>query len=130
MAIMRVTATVRNPTNLDRVWQADFAAGADTVDCLAPRRHLESIGLTPLGRRICRLPDGGRKMLDFTIAQIELMNQIGGATVYMLDAAAEPVIGRTTLLSMGLAIDQASQTLVKLPYIPMPGLRPAANRQK
>lgn len=129
MGIMRVTATVRNPANLDRAWQADFAAGVDTVDCLAPRRHLESIGLTPLGRRICRFPDGSSKMLDFTIAQIELMNQIGGATIYMLDAA-EPVIGRTTLLSMGLEVDQASRTLVKLPHISMPGLRPAANRHK
>ena len=130
MGLMRVTATVRNPANLDRIWQAEFAAGVDTVDCLAPRQHLEAIGLAPLGRRICRLPDGGSKTLDFTIAQIELMNQIGGATIYLLDAAAEPVIGRTTLLSMGLEVDQASRTLVKLPHIPMPGLRPAANRHK
>ena len=129
MGIMRVNATVRNPADHSRFWQGEFAAGVDTVDCLAPRQHLEAIGLTPLERRICRLPDGSSKMLDFTIAQIELMNQIGGATIYMLDVA-EPVIGRTTLLSMGLEVDQASRTLVKLPHIPMPGLRPAANRHK
>ena len=130
MSIIRVTATVRNPADHSRIWQADFAAGVDTVDCLAPRQHLEAIGLAPLGRRICHLPDGGSKMLDFTVAQIELMNQIGGATIYLLDTAAGPVIGRTTLLSMGLEVNKSGQTLVKLPYIPMPGLRPAANRHK
>lgn len=130
MGIMRVNVTLRNPADHSRFWQNEFAAGPEVVDCLAPRRSLEAIGLAPIGRCICRLPDGNNKMLDFTVAQIELLHQTGGATIYMLDDNAEPVIGRTTLLSMGLELDQHSRTLVKLPYLPMPGLRPAANRHK
>ena len=60
------------------------------------------------------------------MAQIELMGGIGGATIYMLDDDAEPVIGCTILRSMGLEVDKGGQTLVKRPSIPLPGIRRVA----
>ena len=126
MGEIRASATIRNPANHGQTWDDSFLVNTGIVDCLAPRRRLMAIGLAPIGRRICRLPDGSSQMLDFTAAQIELMGQIGGATVYMMDDDAEPVIGRTTLLSLGLEVDLNNQTLVKRQYIPLLGIRYAA----
>ena len=126
MGEIRASATIRNPANHGQTWDDSFLVNTGIVDCLVPRCRLKEIGLAPIGRRMCRLPDGSSQMLDFTAAQIELMGQIGGATVYMMDDDAEPVIGRTTLLSLGLEVDPNNQTLVKRPSILWPGIRYAA----
>ena len=126
MREIRASATVRNPVNHGQTWDDAFLVNTGIVDCLAPRSRLKAIGLAPIGRRRCRLPDGNSQMLNFTVAQIELMGQIGGATIYMMDDAAEPVIGRTTLLSLGLAVDPNNQTLVKRPSILLSGIGYAA----
>jgi len=126
MGEIRASATIRNPASDEQTWDDSFLVNPGIVDCLAPRRRLMAIGLAPIGRRRCRLPDGSSQMLDFTAAQIELLGQIGGATVYMMDDDAEPIIGRTTLLSLGLEVDLNNQTLVKRPSILWPGIRYAA----
>ena len=126
MGEIRASATIRNPANHGQTWDDSFLVNTGIVDCLAPRRRLESIGLAPIGRRRCRLPDGSSQRLDFTAAQIELMGQIGGATIYMMEDDAEPVIGRTTLLSLGLEVDLNNQTLVKRPSILLSGIGYAA----
>ena len=126
MGEIRASATIRNPARDEQTWDDVFLVNTGIVDCLAPRSRLKAIGLAPIGRRRCRLPDGSSQMLDFTVAQIELMGQIGGATIYMMDDAAEPVIGRTTLLSLGLEVDPNNQTLVKRPSILLSGIGYAA----
>ena len=126
MGEIRASATIRNPASDEQTWDDAFLVNTGIVDCLAPWSRLKAIGLAPIGRRRCRLPDGSSQMLDFTVAQIELMGQIGGATIYMMDDDAEPVIGRTTLLSLGLEVDPNNQTLVKRPSILLSGIRYAA----
>lgn len=126
MGIRHAGVIIRNPADHSRFWTGEFVVDTGAVDCLAPRQSLEAIGLAAIGRGIGRRPDGSDKALDFTVAQIELMGGIGGATIYMPDDDVGAVIGRTVLLSMGLEVDQGGQTLVKRPSIPLPGIRRVA----
>ena len=133
MGATHVTVTVRNPAEPHRTWAGNFRVEPGVINCLAPRKHLESIGLMPKGQRNYRWPDGSETLMDFTTAAVEFMDDFAGAAIFMAEDDAEPLLGRTTLESVGIAMDPESQTLKKKPRLRMPGIRlipdrPAANR--
>ena len=125
MGIMRVTATVRNPADLERAWEGTFLVDTGAIDCVVPRHYLEAIGLAPMDRRVYGLADGSEITLDITGGVIEFM---GGRTlkdiVMLDDDAAEPLLGVTVLESLGIEIDARNEQLTKLPSTRMRGLRP------
>ena len=134
MGATYVTVTVRNPAEPHRTWDGNFRVEPGVINCLAPRKHLESIGLMPKGQRSYRWPDGSETLMDFTTAAVEFMDDFAGASIFMAEDDAEPLLGRTTLESVGIEMDPESQTLKKRPHLRMPGIRlipdrhPTANR--
>ena len=123
MGITRVNVKVRNPAEPDRVWEGPFLVDTGAIDCLAPRRHLESIGLAPKSHRTYSLADGSDITMDVTVGEIEFMDEIvGGAIVYGEDGA-EPLLGVTALESAGVEVDPHNQTLNKLPFVRLRGFR-------
>ena len=54
----------------------------------------------------------------FTLARLELMGEVTARVIFGPDAA-EPLLGVTALGSIGITIDQASQTPKRLPAIPL-----------
>lgn len=115
MFVVRASAVIRNPADLDQAWEGELLAGTGAMDSLVPRRHLEAIGLKPKGHRIYETADGREVPLDFTTAEVEIMGEIVGTTIVFGEADTEPVLGSTTLDSAGIAIDPISQTLFKKP---------------
>ncbi len=123
MGITRVNVKIRNPAEPDRVWEGPFLVDTGAIDCLVPRRHLESIGLAPKGHRTYSLADGSDITMDVTVGEIEFMDEIvGGAIVYGEDGA-EPLLGVTALESAGVEVDPHHQTLNKLPFVRLRGFR-------
>ena len=115
MGAIHVTVAIRNPAEPDRVWEGLFLVDTGATDCLAPRQFLESIGLAPKGQRVYELADGSEIRRDITVAQVEFMGELVGATVIFGDTNAEPLLGVTTLESVGIEIDPRNQTLKRLP---------------
>ena len=117
MGATHVTATVRNPAQPERTWEGLFLVDTGATDCLVPRRHLEAIGLKPEGARTYELADGSELRLDVTVARVEFMGEIVGATVIFGEDRAEPLLGVTALESVGIEVDPVNQQLKRLPAV-------------
>ena len=65
--------------------------------------------MAPRGQRVYELADGSRLKVDVAVAEIELMGQIAGTTIIYGDLGTEPLLGRTALESVGIAVDPTNQ---------------------
>ena len=86
MGITQVTTTVRNPAEPEKAWQGLFLVDTGAIDCLAPRPQLEAIGLVPKGERVYSLADGSAVRMEVTVAEIEIMREVVGATIVFGEA--------------------------------------------
>ena len=126
MGIMRVSAIVRNPADLDRSWEGEFLVDTGAIDCVAPRHFLEGIGLIPMDSRVYGLADGSEIRLDVTVGVIEFMGGRTGKDIVIVDDEnAEPLLGVTVLESLGIEIDARNERLTKLPSTRMKTALPA-----
>ena len=121
MGATHVTVAIRNIAEPDRVWEGLFLVDTGATDCLVPRQHLESIGLTPISHRVYGLADGNEIRMDIGVAQVEFMGEFVGATVVFGPEDAEPLLGVTALESVGIEVDPNNQTLKRLPSVRMRG---------
>ena len=119
-----VTVTIRNPAEPERTWEGLFLVDTGATDCLVPRRHLEAIGLKPRSARTYELADGSELRLDVTVAEVEFMGEITGATVIFGEDRAEPLLGDTALESVGIEVDPVNQQLKRLPAVRLKRLTP------
>ena len=117
MGAIHVTVGIRNPAEPDRVWEGLFLVDTGATDCLVPRQHLESIGLKPEGQRVYELADGSEVRMGVTVARVEFMGELVGATIIFGDPDAEPLLGVTALESVGIEVDPRNQTLKRLPAV-------------
>ena len=123
MGATHVTVTIRNPAERDRTWEGLFLVDTGATDCLVPRKHLEAIGLVPKGQRTYGLADGSELRMDITGADVEFMGDYVAATIVMGDDDAEPLLGVTALESVGIEVDPVNQTLKRMPYVRLRGIR-------
>ncbi len=117
MGATYVTAIVRNPAEPDRAWEGVFLVDTGAMDCMVPRKHLESIGLEPKGKRVYEMADGSKIRMDATTAQVEFMGEFVGATIIIGDEDTEPLLGVTALESAGIEVDPRNESLKKLPAV-------------
>ena len=128
MGAIHVNVTVRNPAEPHRAWEGTFSVNPGSMNCFAPRKHLESIGLRPEYQRTYGLADGSEITVDITGARVEFMGGLTWVAMAMGEDDAEPLLGLTALESVGIAVDPETQTLKRMPYVRMRGFRPAADR--
>lgn len=106
-----VPATVINPAEPDRTWQADFLVDTGAMNCVAPESALLSIGLTPYTAREVFLFDGSSQRRMVAYAQFELLGDVAGGDVIFGEDGEEPIIGLTLLESLGLIVDPFAEQL-------------------
>ena len=123
MGETHVNVTVRNPAEPHRTWEGVFLVDTGATDCFAPRKHLEAIGLVPEDQRTYGLADGSEITVDITGARVEFMGGLTWVAMAMGEDDAEPLLGLTALESLGIEVDPVSQTLKRMPYVRMRGLR-------
>ena len=123
MEALHVAATIRNPADPSRSWEAAFRIDEAAIDSVVPAPRLESMGLRPRGRRVYELPDGREKVVPIATAEIEFMGEIVGATVLFGDAETEPALGATALASAGIEVDPSTRQLRRLPAVRLKTLR-------
>ena len=112
-----VNVTVRNPADRRRSWTGKFRVDLRNFDSLVPRRHLETMGLQPRGRRECMLADGSKVAFAITTAELEFEGEIVGGTILYGDEGAEPSLGMTALESGGFEVDRGNGRLTRLPAV-------------
>jgi len=65
------------------------------------------------------LADGTLREYQFGLAEIAFMGEVTARRVIFGPDTAEPLLGVTALESVGITIDPASWTLMRLPAIPL-----------
>ena len=125
MGAVQVTVTIRNPADRNREWSGLFLVDTGATDSLVPRKHLQEIGLEPIGGRQYELADGSPLLLEVGVAEIEFMGEAVGGTVMFGDDDAEPLLGVTALESVGIEVDPVNRRLKRLPAVRLKGVRPA-----
>ena len=79
---------------------------------------MEGIGLRPKGARVYTLADGGEVRMDVTTCEVEILGEIGGATiVFTDDDNAIPLLGSTAMQSTGVEVDPRNERLRRLPFV-------------
>lgn len=123
MGATYVTVTVRNPAEPERCWEGLFLVDTGATDCLVPKRHLEAIGLMPKSKRTYEMATGEALEFEVTTGDVEFMGELVGATIIMMDADAEPILGVTALESVGIEVDPHNQRLKRLPAVRLKSIR-------
>ena len=125
MGATYVDVTVRNPAAPRKSWTGRFLVDTGAINSLAPRRHLEAIGLAPKSQEQYVLADGTELALDTTVAELEFEGKTVGGTIIFGDETALPLLGVTALEAGGFEVDPRSQRLKRLPAILLKGMAPA-----
>lgn len=124
MGVTQVTVTVRNPARPKKAWDGLFLVDTGAIDCMAPAKHLDEIGLKRIGTRSYELANGTEVAFDVGVAQVEFMGEAVGATVIFGPDDCEPILGLTALESVGIEVDPQNQRLKRLPSVRLKRVKP------
>ena len=119
MGTTHVQVTIRNPADLSRSWEGRFLVDTGATESVVPASALTGIGIRPRVRREYELADGRRQEFDVAGAELEFGREIVVGMVVFGPEGAEPLLGCTALESAGFEVDPRSQTLKRLPAIPL-----------
>jgi clan AA aspartic protease len=123
MATFRVPMEI-GPMDGSRFERIEALVDTGATYTVVPRDVLERLGITPQFRRRFRIADGRVVELEmaFVIVRLE------GEMTYTLCAFGEPgtdaLIGKVTLVSLGLGVDAENQRLVPI-ELPLVGFEVA-----
>ena len=107
---------------LDRTngaFESEFLVDTGATDCLVPASELQRMGVEPEGTRTYQLADGSVREYRFGFARIEFMGEKTVGDILFGPEDAEPILGVTVLESVGIAVDPRTQTLRRLPAVPL-----------
>lgn len=119
MGLIHVTVSLRALPAAGAKYEADFLVDTGATDCLAPGNELLAVGITPVGKTTYELADGQPRELEFGLAVIEFLGDITSGRVIFGPDGVEPILGVTALESTGILVDPKTQTLKRLPAIPL-----------
>ena len=119
MGLTHVTVALKSFGAPNGTYEADFLVDAGATDSLAPASELRKIGLEPAGKTTYELANGEVAEYSFGLVQICFMGEVTAGRVIFGPNEAEPILGVTALESVGITIDPATQTLKRLPAIPL-----------
>lgn len=116
-----LSVRVVNPADPNLCWEGAFRVDYGAVDSMAPGKHLEAIGLLPLGNRRYKTADRDEVYLDITSARLEFLDEVVGASIVVVDDDTPPTLGRTALLSAGIEEDPIARKLIRRPAARLQG---------
>ena len=111
MGATYVTVTVRNPAEPERAWEGEFLADTGATISVIPRKHLEAIGIEPIGTRLAELADGSVIRLDIAVAGLDFMGEYTAGRVACGSDDAEPLLGLIDMQGVGVKVDTVNHRL-------------------
>ena len=96
----------------------------ETVDALVntgapytmlPASLLTSLGVSPIGKRAFRFPNGERVHMDIGEAAIRIDGRAQTDVVVFTDDDSRPILGMVTLEAFSVAVDTVNQRLIPKP---------------
>jgi clan AA aspartic protease len=119
MGITHVTTTVWNLAKDGQPYEADFLVDTGAIDCLVPRDELMAAGVKVERKKIYELANGQPVEYEVGFARIAFMGEETVAQVIFGPPEAEPILGVVALENTGIVVDPVSNTLKRLPALPL-----------
>lgn len=118
-----VAVSVSNLAKDASPFEAQFLVDTGAVDCLAPRDKLAAAGIQPEGKKVYELADGKPIELEYGFARVSFLGNETVAQVIFGPEGVEPLLGVVALENTGTLVDPVSQSLRRLPAIPLKFVR-------
>ena len=119
MGLIRVPVSLRTLEGSGGSYSADFLVDTGSTDTLVPASALRRLGVRVIDRRRYELPDGAVREYEIGLARVELLDEMTAGRIVFGPDDAEPLLGMVMLESLGFTIDPVTQTLKRLPLLPL-----------
>ena len=119
MGLIRVPVSLRTLEGNGESYSADFLVDTGSTDTLVPASELRRLGVRVIDRRRYELADGGVREYEIGLARVELLDEMTAGRIVFGPDDAEPLLGMVMLESLGFTIDPVTQTLKRLPLLPL-----------
>jgi len=119
MGLIRVPVSLRTLEGNGESYSADFLVDTGSTDTLVPASELRRLGVRVIDRRRYELADGGVREYEIGLARVELLDGMTAGRIVFGPDDAEPLLGMVMLESLGFTIDPVTQTLKRLPLLPL-----------
>jgi clan AA aspartic protease len=119
MGLIRVPVSLRTLEGNGDSYSADFLIDTGSTDTLVPGSELRRLGVRVIDRRRYALADGGVREYEIGLARVELLDEMTAGRIVFGPDDAEPLLGMVMLESLGFTIDPVTQTLKRLPLLPL-----------
>ena len=101
----------------ERFETVNALAGTRATFTTLPASTLRSLGVTPIGKREFKLPNGERFHLDIGQTPVRIDGRVRHTIVVFAEEGSDPLLGMVTLGEFGLAVDPVDLRLVSVPAI-------------
>lgn len=119
MRLAYVTTTVWNLAKDEAPYEADFLVDTGAIDCLVPADALSAAGVKVERKKVYELANGQPVEYEVGFARIAFMGEETVAQVIFGPEGVEPILGVVALENTGIVVDPVSNTLKRLPAVPL-----------
>ena len=122
MGLTHVTAQVVDVGRTGTPYEAEFVVDTGSLHCLAPASRLQEAGVAPEGRKVYGLASGEPVEYveyQYGFARISFLGDETVSHVVFGPEDAEPILGVVALENTGVMVDPVTQTLKRLPALPL-----------
>src|ERR1043165_5182101 len=110
MGLTHVDVTLKQLTGKSGGYTSKFLVETGATDTLAPASELTRLGIEP---------EGTRHKFSFGFVRVEIMGMPTVEQVVFAPEGTEPLLGVTVLEHLGLVVDPVSNSLKRLPAVPL-----------
>ena len=99
----------------ERFETVNALAGANATYTMLPASLLTALGVSPIGKRAFRFPNGERIHMDIGEAVVRIDGRAQTDVVVFADEDSRPILGMVTLEAFSVAVDTVNQRLIPKP---------------
>ena len=119
MGMIRLPVSLRTLEGNGESYSADFLVDTGSTDTLVPGSELRRLGVRVIDRRRYELADARVREYEIGLARVELLDGMTAGRIIFGPDDAEPLLGVVMLESLGFTVDPVTQTLKRLPLLPL-----------
>ena len=111
MGFTYVKVRLFNPADLTRAETVELLVDSGAIFTSVPRHILEGLGIKPVARRRLKVYGGMVIEREVGVAMIEYKDSRAGVTVIFGEPEDSPILGATSLESLGYELDPVTKEL-------------------
>ena len=119
MGLTHVDVALMRLTGENGRYESRFLVDSGATNTMVPTSELVRLGIRPEGTRTYELADGSHHEYSYGFVRLALLDTVTVDQVIFGPEESEPLLGVTVLETLGYMIDPTSQSLKRLPAIPL-----------